>query len=191
MNLNDPAELSSDVLLQLRVEDEVLRVAQICGNVLYLRDSRTKPAGDAELLITVNGRTEAHAVHLPYGLTEQSNRVQFEEYNRLQPPPRMTNGRILAELALAASDTVCEANGDLVWIAWLSESADSSRAENESLRAILEAKQLELLDSTFANDDHRHASAVVVRAGSVFRVRLRSWLDEARTKVAESLASAH
>ena len=58
MNVTGPQELSSDVLLQLRVAGEVLRVGQVCDKVMYLRETRSLPACDAELLITINGHTD-------------------------------------------------------------------------------------------------------------------------------------
>jgi hypothetical protein len=77
MSVTEPRELSSDVLLQLRVGGRTLRVGQVCDKVLYLREVRAMPSGDAELLITINGRTEVHPIFLPHGIDEQSDTVEF------------------------------------------------------------------------------------------------------------------
>jgi hypothetical protein len=77
MSAAEPQELSSDVLLQLRVAGEVLRVGQVCDKVMYLRETRSLPACEAELLITINGRQETHPIFLPHGLNAQSETVEF------------------------------------------------------------------------------------------------------------------
>jgi hypothetical protein len=77
MKATEPLKLSSDVLLQLRVAGEVLRVGQVCDRVLYLRETRSLPACDAELLITINGRQEVHPVFLPHGIDAQSETAEF------------------------------------------------------------------------------------------------------------------
>jgi len=77
MKMNEPPELSSDVLLQLRVAGEVLRVGQVCDKVMYLRETRSLPACHAELLITINGRQEVHPVFLPQGIDAQSESVEY------------------------------------------------------------------------------------------------------------------
>jgi hypothetical protein len=77
MSVTEPRELSSDVLLQLRVGGQILRVGQVCDKVLYLRELRVMPPGDADLLITINGRTKAHPIFLPHGIDERSDAVEF------------------------------------------------------------------------------------------------------------------
>jgi hypothetical protein len=77
MNLTEPRELSSDVLLQLRVGGQILRVGQICDKLVYLREVKAMPPGSAELLITINGHTEVHPIFLPHGIDEQSDNVEF------------------------------------------------------------------------------------------------------------------
>ena len=77
MKATAPQELSSDVLLQLRVAGEVLRVGQVCDKVMYLRETRSISACNAELLITINGRLEVHPIFLPHGIDAQSGTVEF------------------------------------------------------------------------------------------------------------------
>jgi hypothetical protein len=77
MNVTEPRELSSDVLLQLRVGGQVLRIGQICDGVMYLREVRPTPPSDAELLITINGRMEVYPIFLPHGIDEQSDAVEY------------------------------------------------------------------------------------------------------------------
>jgi hypothetical protein len=77
MKVTELQELSSDVLLQLRVAGEVLRVGQVCDGLMYLRETRSLPACDAELLITINGRQEVHPIFLPHGIDAQSEIVEF------------------------------------------------------------------------------------------------------------------
>jgi hypothetical protein len=77
MNVIEPQELSSDVILRLRAGGKILRVGQVCDKVLYLREVRATPPGDAELLITVNGRTEVHPIFLPHGIDDGSETVNF------------------------------------------------------------------------------------------------------------------
>jgi hypothetical protein len=77
MSVTEPQELSSDVLLQLRVGGQLLRVGQVCDKVLYLREVRAMPSGDAELVITINGCTETHSIFLPHGIHDQSDVVEF------------------------------------------------------------------------------------------------------------------
>jgi hypothetical protein len=77
MSVTEPQELSSDVILQLRIDGRILRVGQVCDKVLYLREVRAMPSGDAELMITINGRTKVHRIFLPHGIDEQSEVVEF------------------------------------------------------------------------------------------------------------------
>jgi hypothetical protein len=77
MSPTDFVEFSSDVLIQLQVNGELLRVGQVCDNVLYLREPRSAPVGDAELLITVNGKQKVHRIFLPHGIDTESDAVEF------------------------------------------------------------------------------------------------------------------
>lgn len=69
--------MSSDVLLQLKVDGELLRIGQVCDKVLYLREPVDLPPTDAELLITVNGDTTSHGVFLHNGSSKDSDAVEF------------------------------------------------------------------------------------------------------------------
>jgi hypothetical protein len=77
MNTVHLQELSSNVLLELRVNGHVLRVGQICDKVLFLREPRETPSGDAELLITVDGETSTYRIFLPHGIDSRSDAVEF------------------------------------------------------------------------------------------------------------------
>lgn len=79
MNAVQSPELSSDVLLQLRLKADgrLLRVGQVYDNLLVLREPIDLPPSEAELLITINGRTKSHGIYLHHGASSLCDEVPF------------------------------------------------------------------------------------------------------------------
>jgi hypothetical protein len=59
---------SAEVRIQLFVDGHVLKIAQIGPHFLMLDQLIEHPPGEAEILMTVDGKEERWRVHLPDGI---------------------------------------------------------------------------------------------------------------------------
>jgi hypothetical protein len=60
---------SADVRIQLFVNGHVLKIAQLGPQFLMLDQPVEHPPGDAEILMSVDGKQERWRVHLPGGIS--------------------------------------------------------------------------------------------------------------------------
>jgi hypothetical protein len=68
---------SAKVRLRLLVNGDDLEVAQVGAGSCILRDPRPHPAGDAQLIVSIDGHTETHSVFLSHGIAADSREVAF------------------------------------------------------------------------------------------------------------------
>jgi len=68
---------SSDVDLQLIIGGQSLELARVSPNSCSLRHSAEFPAGEAELLIIIDGHERRQQVYLPEGISSASREVKY------------------------------------------------------------------------------------------------------------------
>ena len=68
---------SSDVDLRLVIGDTVLELARVSPQACTLRKPAAFPAGEAELVIVIDGHEQRYAVYLPDGILPSSHQVKY------------------------------------------------------------------------------------------------------------------
>jgi hypothetical protein len=87
---------SSTVHIRLKVDECILRVAQVGESSLILRESfECPPESEGEIVIVVDGHKSVYHVILDEGITRGMREVKFSD---IQPPPRHTERLLFSEL---------------------------------------------------------------------------------------------
>ncbi|MCM2371911.1 hypothetical protein [Aporhodopirellula aestuarii] len=73
-----PTKFSSNVAISLIVAGKRLNVAQVTAGEIHLRDSAVDaPAGEATLILEIDGELTKETVILPYGFSRGQRKVAF------------------------------------------------------------------------------------------------------------------